>query len=84
MAATFSFNKSGLGHIVARVLLLPFCVALVSVLYSYSSPVQSRVFLQTEGLVFNCLTLFYLAGIATTALLCKLLNAHTVQIEKFV
>lgn len=70
-AASFSFNKCGLGHFAARLLLLPFCLALLSILYSNSSPVQSRIFLQTGGLVFNCLTLFYVAGIATTALLCK-------------
>ncbi|XP_011305380.1 uncharacterized protein [Fopius arisanus] len=69
MAATFSFNKCGLGHFAARLLLLPFCLALLSVLYSHSSPMQSRVFMQTTGLVFNTLTLFYMAGIGTTALL---------------
>ncbi|KAK0166644.1 hypothetical protein PV327_004136 [Microctonus hyperodae] len=69
MATTFSFNKGGLGHFAARLLLLPFCLALLSILYSHSSPVQSRIFLQTGGLVFNCLTLFYIGGIATTALL---------------
>ncbi|XP_015114781.1 ATP-binding cassette sub-family G member 5 [Diachasma alloeum] len=69
MAATFSFNKCGLGHFATRLLLLPFCLALLSVLYSHSSPMQSRVFMQTTGLVFNTLTLFYMAGIGTTALL---------------
>lgn len=72
MAATFSFNKIGLGHFAARLLLLPFVVALMSILYSHSSPVQSRIFLQTGGLIFNVLTLFYVAGIAATSLLCKL------------
>lgn len=71
MAATFAFNKCGLGDFAARLLLLPFSVALASILYSHSTPVQSRVFLQTGGLVFNVLTLFYVAGIASTALLCK-------------
>lgn len=71
MAATFAFNKSGLGHFAARLLLLPFSIALMSILYSHSTPVQSRIFLQTGGLVFNVVTLFYVAGIACTALLCK-------------
>ncbi|XP_066598456.1 ATP-binding cassette sub-family G member 5 isoform X2 [Prorops nasuta] len=69
LATTFSLNKSGLGHFTARLLLLPFSVALMSILYSHSTPVQSRIFLQTGGLVFNILTLFYLAGIATTTIL---------------
>ncbi|XP_047343548.1 ATP-binding cassette sub-family G member 5 isoform X1 [Vespa velutina] len=69
MAATFSFNKCGLGHFSARFLLLPFSVALMSILYSHSTPVQSRIFLQTGGLVFNVLMLFYVTGIATTSLL---------------
>ncbi|XP_076653334.1 ATP-binding cassette sub-family G member 5 [Halictus rubicundus] len=69
LAATFAFNKSGLGHFATRLLLLPFSVALMSILYSHSTPVQSRIFLQTGGLTFNVLTLFYVAGIATTALL---------------
>ncbi|XP_015180257.1 PREDICTED: ATP-binding cassette sub-family G member 5 [Polistes dominula] len=69
MAVTFSFNKCGLGHFAARFLLLPFSVALMSILYSHSTPVQSRIFLQTGGLVFNILTLFYVTGIATTSLL---------------
>ncbi|XP_057330705.1 ATP-binding cassette sub-family G member 5 isoform X2 [Microplitis mediator] len=69
MAATFSFNKSGLGHFAARLLMLPFCISLLTILYSNSSPMQSRIFLQIGGLVFNCLVLFYIAGIATTALL---------------
>lgn len=71
MATTFSFNKIGLGHFAARLLLLPFVVALMSILYSHSSLVQSRIFLQTGGLIFNVLTLFYVAGIAATSLLCK-------------
>lgn len=71
MAATFSLNKTGLGHFAARLLLLPFLVALMSILYSHSSPVQSRIFLQTGGLIFNVLTLFYATGIAVTSLLCK-------------
>lgn len=71
MATTFALNKSGLGHFAARILMLPFSIALLSILYSNSSLYQSRIFLQTGGLVFNVLTLFYLAGIATTALLCK-------------
>lgn len=71
LAATFSFNKCGLGHFAARLLILPFCLSLLSILYSHSSPLQSRYFMQTGGLVFNCLALFYIVGIATTALLCK-------------
>lgn len=71
MAATFAFNKCGLGHFAARLLLLPFSIALMSILYSHSTPVQSRIFLQTGGLVFNVVTLFYVVGIACTALLCK-------------
>ncbi|PBC30159.1 ATP-binding cassette sub-family G member [Apis cerana cerana] len=47
MAATFAFNKCGLGHFAARLLLLPFSIALMSILYSHSTPVQSRIFLQT-------------------------------------
>lgn len=74
MAVTFSFNKCGLGHFAARFLLLPFSVALMSILYSHSTPVQSRIFLQTGGLVFNILTLFYVTGIATTSLLCMFLQ----------
>ncbi|KAF7995006.1 hypothetical protein HCN44_004478 [Aphidius gifuensis] len=69
LAATFSFNKCGLGHFAARLLILPFCLSLLSILYSHSSPLQSRYFMQTGGLVFNCLALFYIIGIATTALL---------------
>lgn len=79
MAATFSFNKTGLGHFAARLLLLPFLVALMSILYSHSSPVQSRIFLQTGGLIFNILTLFYVAGIAATSLLCKYLTKQDVE-----
>lgn len=71
MAATFSLNKSGLGHFAARLLLLPFLIALLSILYSHSNPIQSRIFLQTGGLIFNVLTLFYVAGITATSLLCK-------------
>lgn len=71
MAATFSFNKSGLGHFAARLLMLPFCISLLTILYSNSNPMQSRIFLQVGGLVFNCLVLFYIGGIATTALLCE-------------
>ena len=71
MTATFAFNKSSLGHFAARILLLPFSIAVLSILYSNSSLYQSRIFLQTGGLVFNVLTLFHLAGISTTALLCK-------------
>ncbi|XP_072761268.1 ATP-binding cassette sub-family G member 5 [Anoplolepis gracilipes] len=69
MTATFSLNKTGLGHFAARLLLLPFLVALMSILYSHSSPIQSRIFLQTGGLIFNVLTLFYVTGIAVTSLL---------------
>ncbi|XP_028524448.1 ATP-binding cassette sub-family G member 5 isoform X2 [Apis cerana] len=69
MAATFAFNKCGLGHFAARLLLLPFSIALMSILYSHSTPVQSRIFLQTGGLVFNVVTLFYVVGIACTTLL---------------
>lgn len=69
MASTFSLNKSGVGHLTARLLLLPFSVALLSTVYSHSSPVQSRIFLQTGGLIFNVLILFYVIGITTTALL---------------
>jgi len=82
MAATFSFNKIGLGHFAARLLLLPFVVALMSILYSHSSPVQSRIFLQTGGLIFNVLTLFYVAGIAATSLLCK--SRHINQREQVI
>lgn len=71
MAATFAFNKYGLGHFAARILLLPFSIALLSILYAHSSLLQTRIFLQTSGLVFNVLTLFYIIGIATTSLLCK-------------
>lgn len=71
MAATFAFNKSGLGHFAARIMLLPFSTALLSILYSNSSPYQSRIFIQTSGLIFNILTLFYISGITITALLCK-------------
>lgn len=81
MAATFSFNKTGLGHFAARLLLLPFLVALMSILYSHSSPVQSRIFLQTGGLIFNVLTLFYVAGIAVTSLLCKYHKRYVNQKE---
>ncbi|XP_051172307.1 ATP-binding cassette sub-family G member 5 isoform X2 [Leptopilina boulardi] len=69
MAATFAFNKSGLGHFAARIMLLPFSTALLSILYSNSSPYQSRIFIQTSGLIFNILTLFYISGITITALL---------------
>ncbi|XP_012286014.1 ATP-binding cassette sub-family G member 5 [Orussus abietinus] len=69
MSATFSFNKCGFGHLTARLLLLPFLIAILSVSYSHSSPVQSRIFLQTGGLIFNVLTLFCVSGIATTAIL---------------
>lgn len=69
MAATFALNKSGLGHFAARIMLLPFSTALISILYASSSSFQSRIFIQTSGLVFNILTLFYVSGIAVTALL---------------
>ncbi|OXU21078.1 hypothetical protein TSAR_015316 [Trichomalopsis sarcophagae] len=69
LAATFACNKSGLSHFGSRIFLLPFILALLSVLYSHSKKQQSMVFLQTSGLVFNVLTLFYFAGIAVTALL---------------
>ncbi|XP_024944115.1 ATP-binding cassette sub-family G member 5 isoform X2 [Cephus cinctus] len=79
MAATFSFNKCGLAHLAARLLLLPFSVVLLSILYSYSTPVQSRIFLQTGGLMFNILIIFYFAGLATTALLFQGFRARYYQ-----
>ncbi|XP_014216572.1 ATP-binding cassette sub-family G member 5 [Copidosoma floridanum] len=69
LAATFACNKSGAVHFGTRLFFLPFVLALVSVFYSHSKAQQSMVFLQTSGLVFNVLTLFYVAGISVTALL---------------
>lgn len=79
VAATFAFNRCGLRHLAARILLLPFCVALLSILYAYSSPVQTKVFLQTGGLIFNMLILFYVAGTAVTALLFPGVRARYYQ-----
>ncbi|XP_011499193.1 PREDICTED: ATP-binding cassette sub-family G member 5 isoform X2 [Ceratosolen solmsi marchali] len=69
LAATFACNKSGLIHFGSRIFLLPFILALLSILYSHSKEQQSTIFLQTTGLIFNVLTLFYFAGIAITSLL---------------
>ncbi|XP_058792756.1 ATP-binding cassette sub-family G member 5 [Phymastichus coffea] len=69
LAATFACNKSGVCHFGSRIFLLPFVLSLLSVLYSHSKEQQSMVFLQTSGLMFNVLVLFYVAGIAVTALL---------------
>ncbi|XP_012257916.1 ATP-binding cassette sub-family G member 5 [Athalia rosae] len=79
MAATFAFNRCGLGHLAARILLLPFWVALLSILYAYSSPVQSRIFSQTGGLILNLLILFYVTGTAVTALLFPGVRARYYQ-----
>ncbi|KAJ8687851.1 hypothetical protein QAD02_023646, partial [Eretmocerus hayati] len=69
LAATFACNKSGLCHFGSRLFLLPFILSLLSILYSHSKEQQSKVFLQTSGLMFNVLCLFYIAGIAITAFL---------------
>ncbi|XP_046424268.1 ATP-binding cassette sub-family G member 5 [Neodiprion fabricii] len=79
VAATCAFNRCGLGHLTARILLLPFCIALLSILYAYSSPVQAKVLSQTGGLIFNMIILFYIAGTAVTALLFPGVRARYYQ-----
>ncbi|KAL7302797.1 hypothetical protein TKK_0004837 [Trichogramma kaykai] len=82
LAATFAINRSGVCHFGARLFLLPFLVAALSVYYSHSEPEQSTAFLQTSGLVFNVLTLFYLAGIVVTVLLFPGFRARYYQEQR--